>query len=197
MIKPLNPILGETFQGSIGGYTIYVEQISHHPPISAFEMSTADPEKPRMTGYLEYEAFTGIRKMTGYKKGNITVSFPDGQVVTAKLFPNFELHGIMRGTRTFTFVGDFKIVDDGNGYYGDIIINPDKKGWFKRMFSSQKSPFSSLEGIVTNVRNFDFKDRRGEDPKKMIKESGGRLKVHAQIEGDWLAFVKFGKEKTW
>jgi hypothetical protein len=196
MIKPFNPILGETFQGSMGGYKVYVEQISHHPPISAFEIS-ADAEKPSITGYFEFEAATGIRKMTGFKKGRVTTRFPDGQEVSAKLFPNFEMHGMMRGTRTFSYLGDFKIVDEGNGYYADIIMNPERKGWFKRMFGGQKSPFSSCEGIVTNVRNFDFRDRRGEDIKKMIKESGGRLKVHSTIEGDWLDYLKFGKEKTW
>jgi hypothetical protein len=36
--KPFNPILGETFQGEIGGIPVFVEQISHHPPISAFYM---------------------------------------------------------------------------------------------------------------------------------------------------------------
>jgi hypothetical protein len=36
--KPFNPILGETYQGEIGGIPVFVEQISHHPPISAFYM---------------------------------------------------------------------------------------------------------------------------------------------------------------
>lgn len=34
-LKPLNPILGETLQGSLNdGTTLFAEQISHHPPIS-------------------------------------------------------------------------------------------------------------------------------------------------------------------
>ena len=36
MKKPFNPILGETYQGKIGEYNIALEQISHHPPISAY-----------------------------------------------------------------------------------------------------------------------------------------------------------------
>lgn len=38
MLKPFNPILGETFQGVIGSYEIALEQISHHPPITAVQM---------------------------------------------------------------------------------------------------------------------------------------------------------------
>ncbi len=34
-IKPFNPILGETYQGCLGGIPILLEQVSHHPPISA------------------------------------------------------------------------------------------------------------------------------------------------------------------
>ncbi len=36
-LKPLNPILGETFEASyMDGTKLYSEQISHHPPISYF-----------------------------------------------------------------------------------------------------------------------------------------------------------------
>jgi hypothetical protein len=34
--KSFNPTLGETFQASIQGYQMMAEQISHHPPVSAF-----------------------------------------------------------------------------------------------------------------------------------------------------------------
>jgi len=36
--KPFNPILGETYEGFIGESPVYLEQISHHPPISYFEV---------------------------------------------------------------------------------------------------------------------------------------------------------------
>lgn len=38
MDKPFNPILGETYQGRIYGCPIYLEQISHHPPIGSIYM---------------------------------------------------------------------------------------------------------------------------------------------------------------
>lgn len=40
--KPFNPILGETYQGKIGNYPICLQQISHHPPISALLIKTKD-----------------------------------------------------------------------------------------------------------------------------------------------------------
>ena len=37
--KPFNPLLGETWQAEMpDGSRIFLEQISHHPPISAFEL---------------------------------------------------------------------------------------------------------------------------------------------------------------
>ena len=36
MEKPFNPILGETFQGWMNGCPVYMEQVSHHPPIASF-----------------------------------------------------------------------------------------------------------------------------------------------------------------
>lgn len=36
--KPFNPFLGETLQVWIDGCPVYLEQISHHPPIVAYYM---------------------------------------------------------------------------------------------------------------------------------------------------------------
>ncbi len=36
LTKPFNPPIGETFQAKIANGEFYAEQISHHPPISAF-----------------------------------------------------------------------------------------------------------------------------------------------------------------
>ena len=39
--KPFNPILGETYQGLIGGVPVFLEQVSHHPPISYINVTNA------------------------------------------------------------------------------------------------------------------------------------------------------------
>jgi len=78
MMKPFNPILGETFQGSFGNYEVILEQISHHPPISAFQIwNASDESAPKVEGHFVFEASTGIRKMTGYKGGDMKITFPD------------------------------------------------------------------------------------------------------------------------
>ncbi len=41
--KPFNPILGETYQSKFpNGVEVYCEQISHHPPISSWQVIHPD-----------------------------------------------------------------------------------------------------------------------------------------------------------
>ena len=41
-LKPFNPLLGETFQADLAGTQVFVEQISHHPPISCWQVTRPD-----------------------------------------------------------------------------------------------------------------------------------------------------------
>lgn len=151
MHKPFNPILGETFQGVIGDYEIVIEQISHHPPISAFQLWTDKHENaPIVDGQLAYEASTGLTAITGYKKGVIRIKFQDNdQEIIVHTFPEFEMKGLMKGDRIFDYLKNIKLSDKENDIHADIVLNPDKKGWFKRMFSStQKTAPDYFDGVI-------------------------------------------------
>ena len=58
--KPLNPILGETFQ-AIGqdGAKIYLEQTCHHPPTSNF-MIEGPNNNYKYTGWLAFSIKSGL-----------------------------------------------------------------------------------------------------------------------------------------
>lgn len=59
-VKPLNPILGETYQCyGQDGTKIYLEQTAHHPPRSHFQVDGPDGAWC-MNGYLEYEIYSGL-----------------------------------------------------------------------------------------------------------------------------------------
>ena len=119
MMKPFNPILGETFQSMIGGYDIACEQISHHPPVSAFQIwNSQDPNTPIVNGKFEFEANTGFSKITGLKRGEIDINFPDtSDRITFTEFPVAEIHGVMKGTRTYDYVRTLKASDEGNNLH--------------------------------------------------------------------------------
>jgi len=61
--KPLNPILGETYQGNYNdGTVVYSEQISHHPPISYFLVTNLTNDY-QYYGYYENEAKAGFNTL--------------------------------------------------------------------------------------------------------------------------------------
>lgn len=72
--KPFNPILGETYQGWINGNPIYLEQISHHPPISAFYMSG---KGYKLYGSFELTASMSPNSVVGRQIGYGTIDFMD------------------------------------------------------------------------------------------------------------------------
>ncbi len=56
MMKPFNPLLGETYQGSFSdGGALSIEHISHHPPVSVFFL---DHPNYTFRGHYEYKAAT-------------------------------------------------------------------------------------------------------------------------------------------
>jgi hypothetical protein len=198
MHKPFNPILGETFQGVIGDYEIVIEQISHHPPISAFQLWSDTLENaPTCDGYLAFEASTGFSSISGYKKGEIRVKFADNdQTIVAHTFPKFEMKGLMKGDRTFDYLGGMKVSDYENNIHTDIIFNPDKKGWFKRMFSSsQKTTHDFFEGVICDSDTFSFKDNKNTEIEKVEKDM--EIQVYHKIDGNWTDSLKIDEVEVW
>ena len=58
--KPLNPILGETYESfKQDGTRCYFEQTCHHPPRSHFLLEAKDGLYS-MNGYLEFEIYAGV-----------------------------------------------------------------------------------------------------------------------------------------
>lgn len=79
--KPLNPILGETFQARLkDGSMIYMEQISHHPPIS-YTYFVGPDDSFKFYGYTEIAVKLRVNsvylEVTGWKY----VEFPDGTII--------------------------------------------------------------------------------------------------------------------
>jgi hypothetical protein len=60
ILKPLNPILGETYQAAFSdGSKVYMEQALHHPPVSRFLMY--GPNKSwELSGFSNYKAGAGF-----------------------------------------------------------------------------------------------------------------------------------------
>ncbi|PRW59937.1 Oxysterol-binding 9 [Chlorella sorokiniana] len=122
--KPFNPILGETWQATAAdGSRIYLEQISHHPPISAFQllgphgMYTFCGQSQPSVSYKTNAVRTTAR---GYR----VIDFADGGRIEVH-FPAYYLKGLLytsapRGELT----GTAEFVDAANGLQAVVTFGP-------------------------------------------------------------------------
>jgi hypothetical protein len=132
--KPFNPILGETWQASLSdGSRIFMEQISHHPPISAFDLE--GPNGLYRYHGLSQPSVTILMKAYGIKtvaKGYRRMEFEDGGIIDI-VYPAYQIKGIVYDTKPRAeVIGMAKFKDKQNGL----------EAWVR--FGSIKSSCSSI-----------------------------------------------------
>ncbi|GIL82684.1 hypothetical protein Vretimale_8263 [Volvox reticuliferus] len=97
--KPFNPILGETWQATLSdGTTMFMEQISHHPPVSAFHMEGPGGSY-RFLG-LSQPTVSIVVKYYGFKtvaKGFRYVDFPDRTRIELH-YPQYYIKNVVYGS---------------------------------------------------------------------------------------------------
>lgn len=193
--KPFNPILGETFQGRINGSPIYLEQISHHPPISAILMIG---KGYRIEGNFEVVAALRPNSMSGKQLGSADIVFKNRRISFS--MPICEINGFSFGPRYLNYSGKCLLLDKENMMAAEFIFNPDKKGFIKGWFVKQQTPSDHLEGGIYKV-NSDFIQRMESVAK--LNEYGGINRKHDVIQelsnanGIWHEFLNFGEECIW
>ncbi|KAG1669308.1 hypothetical protein FOA52_014869 [Chlamydomonas sp. UWO 241] len=137
--KPFNPILGETFQATYpNGVEVYCEQISHHPPVSSWQV--VDP-KGRFMFYGNGNWVAGIKgnAVKGRQSGINCVTFADGSKISYEL-PGIVVKGVLWGHRCIKYVGEMKFVDDTSGVSCDVVIDPQpNQSWVGSFFRSKKA----------------------------------------------------------
>ncbi|KAL4483593.1 hypothetical protein ABPG72_016874 [Tetrahymena utriculariae] len=125
-LKPLNPILGETFQATyVDGTKLYGEQVSHHPPVSYF--LAEGPNKSYLySGYYLYEAKAGWNSLTLKNKGKRSIVFKDGQKINYNF--GYEYYsGTFMGTMKHETLGQIDFIDPVNKIEATIITGKVKK----------------------------------------------------------------------
>eukprot|EP00197_Chlamydomonas_leiostraca_P011325 CAMPEP_0202866844 /NCGR_PEP_ID=MMETSP1391-20130828/8390_1 /ASSEMBLY_ACC=CAM_ASM_000867 /TAXON_ID=1034604 /ORGANISM="Chlamydomonas leiostraca, Strain SAG 11-49" /LENGTH=389 /DNA_ID=CAMNT_0049546831 /DNA_START=100 /DNA_END=1269 /DNA_ORIENTATION=+ len=137
--KPFNPILGETYQSKFSnGVEVYCEQISHHPPISSWQMM--DPSgKFMFFGNGNWTAGIKGNHVKGRQTGINCVQFADGSTINYEL-PGIIVTGVLWGQRSIRYGGEMKFVDDKNGITCDVEVDPQPhQSYISSWFRSKKS----------------------------------------------------------
>lgn len=179
-LKPFNPILGETYQARFeDGAEVLLEQVSHHPPVSAFQV-VGPGGSYHLHGQHEFAATFRPNSLVGQQIGPNRVSFPDGGEVRYEL-PYVIIAGTLMGERNFKWLGTMHFMDERSGLRLDLLFNPDAKGAVARFFSSQKSPCDAVRGSVV---------RTGEGGE-------GEEVVVSKCEGSWMDGISFDGQQYW
>ena len=145
--KPFNPILGETFQCSIGKSKVYLEQTSHHPPRSNFYVIGPNY---KLYGYNEPEANAGANTISVSSKGKLFVEFENG-VKHEIYYPPMLMSGTLFGKRCIDFTGDLEVIDEVNDLFCYVRINPDDRGFIGKMLGSKETFPDYFSGVITSI----------------------------------------------
>eukprot|EP01107_Rhizomastix_libera_P007584 TRINITY_DN22605_c0_g1_i1.p1 TRINITY_DN22605_c0_g1~~TRINITY_DN22605_c0_g1_i1.p1 ORF type:complete len:505 (+),score=165.49 TRINITY_DN22605_c0_g1_i1:22-1515(+) len=125
-LKPLNPLLGETFEYvDPRGFKFFAEQISHHPPISASHC-----ESKEFTFWQQAHVKTKFMGNTLelYPNSKASLFFHESGDFFSFTPPLSKLHNLIIGSTWIEFYGECKIE---NLTTGDVCtLNVDPAGWF-------------------------------------------------------------------
>lgn len=176
---PLNPILGETMQRDMPtGERIYCEQVSHHPPISAYQVYGPNDEYI-ISGHHQLKAWiSGGSSFAGSKSGKFKIKFSDGHEVRIKSYPSLMIENIFFTSKKSVFYDDCVISDSKNRLEAVIKYNPN----FNRGYSgiAYRNTFGWIPGMNGLGQNKDQgRPARADDVSIEIthyptKEQGGK-----------------------
>jgi hypothetical protein len=178
---PLNPILGETFTATMAdGSFIYLEQTSHHPPITHWEL-VSNAGQFTLSGYGQISAgLSGPNTLYATKKGRCMIKFFDGTVIEYDL-PSLQISGLVMGERIMNFVGKFSLRDLTHQLVCECEFTTKKS-----IVGSLASWWSASDSLPTDFFNASIRHDQS--------TAAGEL---AKGIGSWLEYVAFNDVRVW
>ncbi|KAF8444179.1 hypothetical protein BGX38DRAFT_1095316 [Terfezia claveryi] len=140
--KPLNPFLGELFlakwedkTGEIGDTVLISEQVSHHPPVTAYSIFN-EKHQVRLEGYNGQRASFSGRTITvkqiGHAKYHLD-GFNEDYLIT---LPSLHIEGLVYGS-PYVELNKSTLIQSSTGYLAKIDYSG--KGWL----SGKKNSFTA------------------------------------------------------
>ena len=192
-LKPLNPMLGETYQCQLqDGTKIYLEHTCHTPPTSHFYVLGAD-NLYTISGYFDMGMGGTMKALftnsfTIIPKGKITVNLIKKKLKICYQFPKITLGGALWGKRYIYFSGHMKFEDRKNNRKCVIAFaNSRKELQSKR-----------IHDIYGRIFEYNYQEQRDYETDPFYEDSMGKhpfplydKNIINIITGSWIEDIKF------
>ena len=188
--KGFNPVLGETHVAGVRDKSVeYVsEQVSHHPPVTAYRMSCNDVDIS-LLGNAGFKVSFGGNSAGSVSAGFVRITVGDEVYVVDKPIPDFHLHNvIMPGPKRFQWTGRANIVCEATGLRTSL-----------RFFEKTEGGGWISSGTVTN--HYDgFVEHKGKEVVRVEGQCGGTPSFsrtdHALSDAELLQVAVAGDEEA-
>ncbi|XP_069689712.1 oxysterol-binding protein-related protein 1 isoform X2 [Periplaneta americana] len=137
--KPFNPLLGETYELERDGYRVVCEQVSHHPPVSAFH---ADSRDFIFHGSIHPKLKFWGKSVEIQPKGQVTVELPRWGEAYTWTNVNCCVHNIIVGKLWMEQYGTMEVINHITGHRAVLTFKP--AGWFSK-------DLHRVEGFITDM----------------------------------------------
>ncbi|XP_076063131.1 oxysterol-binding protein-related protein 1-like isoform X2 [Oratosquilla oratoria] len=125
--KPFNPLLGETYELQRDNYRIICEQVSHHPPVSAFH---SESQSWIFHGSIHPKLKFWGKSVEIQPKGCLTIELPSHGEAYTWTNVNCCVHNIIVGKLWIEQYGTMEIVSHTTGL--KCVLTFKTAGWFSK-----------------------------------------------------------------
>ena len=190
-LKPLNPMLGETYECEWeDGSKFYLEHTCHTPPISHFYIKSSK-NLFIVSGYIDME-MGGVMKAI-YKnsiqmipKGKITVQLPQIKQTISFQFPKITMGGAIWGQRYVYFSDHMKFEDVENNLKSIIVFANGRKELKGKRIHDIYGKIFNYKYNSNELKKPFYNDSMPSYPFPSKNED-----VLSEITGSWLEEIKF------
>ena len=182
---------------------ISLEQISHHPPISFFQLLG---KNFKLEGGWEISASMHANGISGKAIGVPKLTFLNNMNEFFFTTPNCEIYGTTFGQKNVNFEGKSLIFNPKNLLFAEINFNPNKKGFITGLFSKAENNGDFYIGNIYKVTQQFMDNFLKEKPIHFVKKFQGISKEKSEefiveekgnIEGIWHSHLDFDKKNYW
>jgi hypothetical protein len=152
MRKPYNSDLNEIHTAVFNGATFYAQQVSHHPPISAF--AVVDKNLQLQANCGSDVRFHG-NSVTAESNGFLELTVGEQELYKiSKPFPSLFLDYVIWGTRIMTWIDELTIDCDHTGYTAKLTFSRDSndpniiKGVILQKQQQNETVLYTFEGVL-------------------------------------------------